>query len=185
MGNCCSSNKGDYYTKFDSTDLDLVSLTEDVKTGDILVLDDNYGVILKPENSKVSPRTPVLVATAVRTSEDGQYQLKLSSFLAKVAYGAHKKVQVRRLTAASLSQEGVCVDYQRAIETVRSVPCCSTVCDLFILFYQKLGYQIREETSANEFPECLPFSLPQAVPVPEIKVGPVRTGEIPFYHGWT
>lgn len=186
MGNCCSSNRGDYYTKSHRTNLNLVSFTADVKTGDVLVLDDNYGVILKPENSEVSPRTPVLVATAVRTSEDGQYQLKLSSMLAQVAYGAHGKVQVRRLTAASLrGREGVCVDYQRAIETVRSVPCCSTVCDLFILLYRKLGFPIREATSANDFPECLPFSLPQAVPVPEIKVGPVITGEIPFYHGWT
>lgn len=184
MGTCCSSNKGDYYTESDVTNLDLARFTADVKTGDILVLDDNYGAILTPEKSKITPRTPVLVANAMRTP-DGQYQLKLSSLLAKLAHGAHRRVEVRRLVAASLSPEGVCVDYQRAIETARNVPPCSTVSDLFISLYRKLGFYISEETNANEFPECLPLCLPQVVPVPEVKVGPVRTGEVPFYHEWT
>lgn len=185
MGNCCSSIEGYYHTAPDDSDADLVKLTTDVKTGDILVLDENYGAILKPQNSRTSPRTPVLVATAVRTSHDGHYRLNLSPLLAEVAYGAHKKVEVRRVVVASLSRGGVRVDYQRAIETVRSTPSCSTVCDLFISLYRRLGYRIRDEACAKGFPECLPLSLPQVVPVPEIKVGPAQTGEIPFYHGWT
>lgn len=185
MGNCCSSSEGQYHTAPEDSDADLDKLTTDVKTGDILVFDENYGAILKPQNVSISPRTPVLVATAVRTLHDGQYRLNLSPLLAEVAYGAHRKVEVRRLIVASLGRRGVRMDYQRAIETVQSIPSCSTICDLFISLYRRLGYRIRDATCAKGFPDCLPFSLPQAVPIPEIKVGPAQTGEIPFYHGWT
>ena len=185
MGNCCSSNEGYYYTRSSDASKDLVSFKGDVRTGDVLVLDDNYAVVLKPERGEESPRTPVLVATAVLTSEDNLYQLHLSSLLATVAYGQYHRVQVRRLTAASRRQKDVCLNYKRAVEAVRGVQYCSTISDLFISLYRRLGFRIRQGPSANRFPECLAVSLPQVVPVPELTLGPVRTGHVPFYHGWT
>ena len=68
------------------------------KTGDLLVLEKgeetHYGIILK--DKEVSPRTPLLVARAVK-NEDGSYGLRVSTVNYTVVYQGYTQVSLRSL----------------------------------------------------------------------------------------
>ena len=117
------------------------------KTGDLLVLEKgeetHYGIILK--DKQVSPRTPLLVARAVK-NEDGSYGLRVSTVNYTVVYQGYTQASLRSLN------KPVEFNYDQAQSLPSTTAKNDTAKGLIMQVYSSaLGLQLAEENSEEAF----------------------------------
>ena len=125
----------------------LCDLPGKAKTGDLLVLvkgeETHYGIILK--GKEVSPRTPLLVARAVK-NEDGSYGLRVSTVNYTVVYQGYTQVSLRSLN------KPVEFNYDQAQSLPSTTAKNDTAKGLIMQVYSSaLGLQLAEENSEEAF----------------------------------
>ena len=180
MGNCLGRdgegvppprNKPSSSTKKGSegVPLALCDLPGKATTGDLLVLvkgeETHYGIILK--DKEVSPRTPLLVARAVK-NEDGSYGLRVSTVNYTVVYQGYTQACLRSLN------KPVEFNYDQAQSLPSTTAKNDTDKGLIMQVYSSaLGLQLAEEDPEVSFPEKLPLGAPVKISWTAYKIGPL------------
>ena len=141
----------------------LADLPGKVKTGDLLVLvkgeEAHFGIILK--GKEVSPRTPLLVARAVKNA-DGSYGVRVSTVNYTIVYQGYTEAYFRSLN------KPVEFSYEQA----RSLPSTTAKNDtakglLTKVYSSALGLQLPEVN-----PEAA-FGAPEKISWKPQKIGPL------------
>ena len=149
--------------------ISLCDLSLKAKTGDLLVLvkgeETHYGIILK--DKEVSPRTPLLVARAVK-NEDGSYGLRVSTVNYTVVYQGYTQACLRSLN------KPVEFNYDQAQSLPSTTAKNDTAKGLIMQVYSSaLGLQLAEEDPEVSFPEKLPLGAPVKISWTAYKIGPL------------
>lgn len=150
-------------------DVPLSDLPDQAKTGDLLVLkkegETHYGVFLK--DKEVSPRTPLLVARAVK-NEDGSYGIRVSSVNYIILYQGYSEAFLRRLS------KPVEFSYDQAKSLPSTVDQKDTAKGLMVLLYSSIfGLQLPGENPESDFPDKLPIQAPVKILWEPFKIGPL------------
>ena len=146
----------------------LADLPGKAKTGDLLVLtkedESHFGIILK--DKEVSPRTPLLVARAVKNADDS-YGVHVSTVNYTILYQGYTEAHFRSL------KKPVEFSYEQA-RSLSSTTATNTAKGLLVQVYSTaLGLQLPGEDPEATFPDQLPVGPPEKISWTPFKVGPL------------
>ena len=157
--------------------IQLYDLPGNANTGDLLVLkkdeETDYGIIVK--DKEVGPRTPLLVARAVK-NEDGSYGVRVSSANYTIVYQGYKEAYLRRL------KETVEFSYEEATSLPSTTAKNDTAKGLLVQVYSTaFGLQLPgEEPEESDLLDQLPLGEPEKILWTLLKDGPLVQSESSF-----
>ena len=171
-------NRHSHREPSDSTNgIQLYDLPGKSTTGDLLVLEKgeetHYGIILK--DKEVSPRTPLLVARAVK-NEDGSYGLRVSTVNYTVVYQGYTQACLRNLN------KPVEFNYDQAQSLPSTTAKNDTALGLLMQVYSSaLGLQLAKENPEEASSlDQLPLGAPEKILWTSLKDGPLVQSESSF-----
>lgn len=153
-------------------DIPLGDLPGRANTGDLLVLkkdgETHYGVILKEK--EVSPRTPLLVARAVKNEDASAapYGLRVSSVNYTILYQGYTEAFLRRLS------KPVEFSYDQARGLPSIVEQKGTAKALLVQLYSAaFGLELPGDNPEDVIPGKLPIKAPEKIKWEPFKIGPL------------